>query len=76
MPLLSYNCLNNLNIYPMHLFRFQGTWFYPTNQGRPHPRYQTKSTIRGTLRNNRKGGEKNGDSGEEFKGSKHIFLEL
>ena len=35
MPILSYNCLIKLSLYSMHFFRFQRTWFYPTNQGRP-----------------------------------------
>ena len=57
MPLLSYNCLNELNLYLMHLVRFQRTWSYPANQGRPHPGYQAMSTIKGTLRYSRIGGE-------------------
>ena len=61
----------------MHFFRFQRTWFYPVDQGCPCIGYQTMSTIKGTLRRIRKGeGEKNGDLGEEFRGSKHIFLVL
>ena len=61
MPLLSYNCLIKLNLCPTHLFRFQRTWFYPSDQGRPRPGYQTMSTIKGTLRHSRKRGKK-GDS--------------
>ena len=81
MPHLSYNYLNKLNFYPMHLFKFQRTWFYLTNQGRPHPGYQTMSIVKGTLRHCREGGGgKKGDSegGKEgeFRGSKDIFLEL
>ena len=41
----------------MHLFKFQRTWFYLTNQGRPHPGYQTMSIVKGTLRHSRKNGE-------------------
>ena len=55
MPLLSYNCLNKLNLCPMHLFRFQRTWFYLVDQGRPRLGYQTMSTIKGTLRHSKKG---------------------
>ena len=55
MPLLSYNCLNKLNLYPMHIFRFQRTWFYPADLGCPRPGYQTMSTIKGTLRRSKKG---------------------
>ena len=60
MPLFSYNCLNKLNLCPMHLFRFQRTWFYPADQGHPRPGYQTMSTIKGTLRHNKRGGRKMG----------------
>ena len=38
----------------MHLFKFQRTWFYSSDQGRPRPEYQTMSTIKGTLRHRRK----------------------
>ena len=81
MPLLSYNCLIKLNIYPRHFLRFQRTWFYLVDQGHPHLGYQTISTIKGTLRHSRNGrGRKKGDSegGKEgeFKGSKDIFLEI
>ena len=72
MPILSYNCLNKLNIFPMHLFRFQRTWFYPANQGHLRPRYQTISTIKGTLRHNRKvricGGGGEGEREMEIQG--------
>ena len=56
MPILSYNCLNKLNLFPMHLFRFQRPGFYPADQERPRPGYQTMSTIKGTLRHSRIGG--------------------
>ena len=65
MPLLSYNCLNKLNLYPMHIFRFQRTWFYPADLGCPRPGYQTMSTIKGTLRHSKKGeGRKMGIQGK------------
>ena len=63
----------------MHFFRFQRTWFYPADQGRPRPGYQTMSTIKGTLRHSEKGGKKGDSEGGkegEFRGSKDIFLEL
>ena len=64
MLILSYNCLNKLNIYSMHFFRFQKTWFYPADLGCPRPGYQTMSIIKGTLRyNSREGGEKWGFRG-------------
>ena len=56
MPLLSYNCLIKINLCPIQFFRFQRTWFYPANQGRPRSGYQTMSIIKGTLRHNRKRG--------------------
>ena len=31
MSILSYNFLNKLNLCPMLLFKFQGTWFYPVD---------------------------------------------
>ena len=37
----------------MHFFRFHKTWFYPADQGRPHPGYQTMSIIKGTLRHSK-----------------------
>ena len=67
----------------MHFFRFQRTWFHRANQGRPCSGYYTISTIKGTLRHSKcggEGGEKNGDSygrkNGEFKGSKGWLLEL
>ena len=33
----------------MHFFRFQRTWFYLADQGRPRLGYQTLSTIKGIL---------------------------
>ena len=65
----------------MHFFKFQRTWFYLVDQGRPYLEYQTMSTIKGTLRHSRnergrkKGDSKGGKDGE-FKGSKDIFLKL
>ena len=74
MPLLSYKCLIKLNLYPMHFFRFQRIWFYPTNQERPRPGYQTMSTIKGKLRHIKRG-EKNRDSNGGKKGEfKRITL--
>ena len=76
MPILSYNCLIKLNLCPMHFFRFQRTWFYPTDQGHPRPGYQTMSTIKGTLRHSRRRGRKrDSDGGKkgEFKGLNQSF---
>ena len=60
MSLLSCNCLIKLNLYPMYFFKFQRTWFYPADQGHPCLGYQTMSTIKGTLRHSKRGGEKEG----------------
>ena len=65
MPILSYNCLNKLNLFPMHLFRFQRPGFYPADQERPRPGYQTMSTIKETLRHSRKGGGGDWDGGKK-----------
>ena len=60
MLLLSYNCLIKLNFCPMHFFRFQRTWFYAADQGRPRSGYQTMSTIKGLLRHSKRKGKKKG----------------
>ena len=76
MPLLSYNCLIKLNFCPMHFFRFQRTWFYAADQGRPRSGYQTMSTIKGLLRHSkRKGKRRDSDGGKkrEFKGLNQSF---
>ena len=54
MPILSYNCLNKLNLCSMHIFRFQSIWFYPVDQGCPCLGYKTMSIIKGILRHSRK----------------------
>ena len=80
MPLLSYNCLNKLNLCPMHIFRFQRTWFYPADLGCPHPGYQTRSAIKRTLRHSRRGGiwegEKRGFRGRFQRFKKYILRAL
>ena len=75
MPILSYNCLIKLNLYLMHFFRFQRTWFYLVDQGRPRLGYQAMSTIKGTLkhsRNGRGGGQRKGIQREEKRESSKI----
>ena len=70
MPLLSYNCLNKLNLYPMHLFRCQRTWFYLADLGHPHPGYQTRSALKGTPRHNRQRDSEGRKMGIQGKSSK------
>ena len=57
-------------------FQVPGDMVLPNKLGHPRSGYQTMSTIKGTLRHNREGREKNGDLKGDFKGSKDIFLEF
>ena len=52
------------------MHRFQRIWFYQVDLKRPHTGYQTMSTIKGTLKHNRIGGNLHGGKRGEFRGLK------
>ena len=63
----------------MYFFRFQRTWFYPTDLGRPRLGCQTRSAIKRTLRHSRKArfrGEKWGFRGIVQRFKRYILRAL